>query len=201
VLAACPPDRDHDITSLTARRRELVSEMEPLLERQAELGDRKLRGPGTRAELRDLRERLEQLAVGAERLDAELDYARHGSGQRQRFLADHAGDATRLRDIDSQIDRHVEAAVAQAVQSPSEYTLGILGPVPTRLDHREHWMKGATILERQRVGLDSHDDRGATGIDGRNRAEMRARFAVIVIPRAEQGVERTIEPDLGLDLF
>jgi hypothetical protein len=30
---------------------------------------------------------------------------------------------------------------------------------------------------------------------------MRARFAVIVIPRAEQGVERTIEPDLGLDLF
>jgi conjugative relaxase-like TrwC/TraI family protein len=202
VLAACPPDRDLDIVALTARRRDVTTELAPVVDRHAELASRTLRGRGTRTEMRDLQQRIEHLSGGADRLDAELEDARQGSDQRRRFLGDHAGDRRGLQDIDSQIDRYVETAVAQAAQSPSEYTLRVLGPVPRRSDHLERWVRGATILERYRIGLDSQDERGSTGLGGRDRAEMRARLEVIALPRPDQRLERTVEldNDLGLGL-
>jgi conjugative relaxase-like TrwC/TraI family protein len=51
ILAACPPDRSHDITALTTRQEEVRAGVEPLVYRYNELADRKLRGPSSRSQL------------------------------------------------------------------------------------------------------------------------------------------------------
>lgn len=81
-LAACPPDRSHDIAALTSRREQVQVEIEPLVYRYNELADRKLRGPGTRSEMRDLREQIGERSKGLDRLNTELDDARSGMGER-----------------------------------------------------------------------------------------------------------------------
>ncbi len=96
VLAACPPDRSHDIAALTARHQQVGLELEPLVSRYNELAERKLRGPGTRTEMRELRAHVGTLSEGLERLATELGDAHSGMSARGQFQAEHGHDAGRL---------------------------------------------------------------------------------------------------------
>ncbi len=154
MLAACPADRSHDIASLTARRQQVADDLEPLVYRYNELADRKLRGPGTRSEMRDLRKQIGELSAGLDRLTSELDQAHGEMSAREVFQADHAHDAGFLDAVDHELDRQIPSRVRQIAANPSDYHLHILGPVPTHPDHQAVWLRGAAILERHFLGLD-----------------------------------------------
>jgi conjugative relaxase-like TrwC/TraI family protein len=202
VLAACPPDRSHDITALTTRHQQGALELEPLVSRYNELAERKLRGPGTRTEMRELRAQVGALSEGLERLATELGDAHSGMSARGQFQADHGHDARRLDAVDRELSRQLDVRVRQIVGDPSEYHLRILGQVPAEPEHLTVWLRGAGILERHRLGLDHDPSRSDSSslFTPRDRAETLARLEVMVISRRGPEVERTIEPDLSLDL-
>jgi hypothetical protein len=204
ILAACPPDRSHDITALTTRREEVQAEIEPLVYRYNELADRKLKGPGTRSEMRDLREQIGDLSAGLDRLSTELGDAHAGMSEREKFQTDHAHDTDFLNAVDHELDRQLRSRARHIAASPTDYHLHILGPVPDDPDHIATWLRGATVLDRHHLGLDRLPDReDRTSLLGgpRERAEAMARLEVLTIPRRPEPVARTLEPDLGLDLF
>jgi conjugative relaxase-like TrwC/TraI family protein len=203
VLAACPPDRSFDITALAARRHESMQELEPLIARQNELVDRKLKRSSVRREIRDLGEQVGALSEGLGRLDAELENARRDVASRKQFQNDHAPDAARLDTIEQQLDHHLQIAARQIAQRPTSYHLHILGNVPEDPDHRAKWLRGAVHLERHRLGLDDHQAHPdlSTPRSRTSRAEALARLEVVAIPRNREPVQRAIEPDRGLDLF
>jgi Ti-type conjugative transfer relaxase TraA len=204
VLAACPPDRSHDITALTTRREQLQGEIEPLVYRHNELADRKLRGPGTRSEMRDLRDQIGERSKGLDRLNTELDEARSGMGEREQFQTDHAHEVGFLDAVDDELDRQLRSRAWRTAAAPSDYHLHILGPVPTDPEHQATWLRGATILERHFLGLDrdpTQRERSSLLGGPREMAETMARLEVMAIPREREPLQRTIEQDLGLDLF
>ncbi len=204
ILAACPPDRSHDITALTTRQQETQAEIEPLVYRYNELADRKLRGPSTRSQLRDLRDQISDRSASLDRLTTELDEAHNEMNAREQFQTDHAHDVTLLAAVDHELDRQLQTRARQIVADPTDYHLHILGPVPTDPNHQATWMRGATILERHHHGLDrapGWQDRTPLTGGPKERAEALARLEVVAIPREREPVGRTIEPHLGLDLF
>jgi conjugative relaxase-like TrwC/TraI family protein len=203
VLAACPPDRSHDVAALTARRHESMQEIEPLIARHNELAFRKVRGPVARRELRDLRDQLGPLSEGVGRLDAELENARRDVASREHFQIDHAPEADLLDTIERQLDQHLQARVRHIAENPTDYHLQILGTVPTDPDHRTKWLRGAAHLERHHLDLDHDPTRPDTPTlrTRRDRAEALARHEVVATPRDREPVQRGIEPDHGLDLF
>ena len=204
VLAACPPDRRHDIAALTTRREQVQAEIEPLVYRYNELADRKLRGPGTRSEMRDLRDQIGERSKGLDRLTSELEDARSGMHEREQFQTDHAHDTGFLEAVDHELDRQLRSRARQIAANPTDYHLHILGPVPTDPEHPATWLRGATILDRHYLGLDrdpAQRDRSSLLGGPREKAEMMARLEVMAIPRQVEPVQRTIEHDLGLDLF
>ena len=204
VLAACPPDRSHDITALTTRRHDLQAEIEPLGYRYNELADRRLKGPGTRSEMRDLRDQIIDLSAGLDRLTTELDSARRDAGAREHFQTDHAHEAALLDAVDTEIDDRLHARALQVAENPSAYHLHILGPVPDQPDHLATWIRGATILDRHYLGLDrepAQRERSPLLGGRREKAEMMARLEVMAIPPEVEPVQSTIEQDLGLDLI
>jgi hypothetical protein len=77
--------------------------------------------------MRDLRDRIGELSLGLDRLATELDGAETGMSERDRFKVDHAPDSA------------------------------FLGPIPTDLDHRAIWSRGAAVLERHHLGLNLFD--------------------------------------------
>ena len=154
VLAACPPDRSHDIAALTTRREQVQDEIEPLVYRYNELADRKLRGPGTRSEMRDLREQIGERSRGLDRLTTELDDARSGMGEREQFQTDHAHEARFLDAVDDELDRQLRSRAWRTAADPTDYHLHILGPVPSDSGHQAIWLRGATILDRHYLGID-----------------------------------------------
>ncbi|MBK9179967.1 MAG: relaxase domain-containing protein [Acidimicrobiales bacterium] len=204
VLAASPPDRSHDLTALSTRREELQGEIEPLVYRYNELADRKLRGPGTRSEMRDLRDQIGERSRGLDRLTTELDDACSGMSEREQFQTDHAHEAGFLDAVDHELDRQLRSRAWRTAAAPSDYHLHILGPVPTDPEHQATWLRGATILDRHYLGIDrdpAQRDRSSLLGGPREKAEMMARLEVMAIPREREPVQRTIEQDLGLDLF
>ena len=203
VLAACPPDRSHDIAALTARHQQVGLELEPLVSRYNELAERKLRGPGTRTEMRELRAQVGALSEGFERLATELGDAHSGMSARGQFQADHGHDAGRLDAVDSELSRQLDVRARQIAGDPSEYHLRILGQVPAEPEHLTIWLRGAAVLERHRLGLDHDPSRSDSSslFTPRDRAEMLARLEVMAIPRRGPELERTIEPDHGIGLF
>jgi conjugative relaxase-like TrwC/TraI family protein len=203
VLALCPPDRSHDIVALTTRHQEVASELEPLVSRYNELAELKLRGPGTRSEMKDLQRQIGALSDGQDRLSLELGDARSGMDERRRFQADHGQDTERLEAIEVELSRQLDVRVRQVAADPSAYHLRILGQVPTDPDHLLVWLRAATVLERHRLGLDHDPERIGSGslFTPKDRAEMLARLEVVVIPHAGSELERTIERDRGIDLF
>jgi conjugative relaxase-like TrwC/TraI family protein len=203
VLAACPPDRSYDIAALATRRQQVTEGLAPILERHNELADRKLRGPGTRAEQRDLRQQVAGLTDGLSRLSAELDDAKLGMSTREQFHTDHANDASRLEAVEHLLARHLDSRVQHAGENPTDYHLRILGPVPADPAQLATWLRGAAHLERHNLGLD-HDPTQLSTSTPRSRgdrAEALARHEVVTIPRVREAVQRGIEPDHGLDLF
>ena len=204
VLAACPPDRSLDVTALTNRREEVQAEIEPLVYRYNELGDRKLRGPGTRSEMRELREQIGELSAGLDRLATELDDARSGTATRDQFQAIHAQDVALLAAVDNEIEDHLDRDAEHLAHDPSDYHLHVLGPVPDDPEHRATWIRGASVLERHDLGLDrvpAGQDHTSLPGSARERAEALARLEVVTIPREREPVARTIEDDPGRDLF
>ena len=204
VLAACPPERRHDVAALTARRHETMGEIEPLIARHNELAFRKVRGPVARRELRDLREQLGPLSEGLGRLDAELENAHRDIASREQFQIEHAPDTDLLDTIERQLDQHLQTRVRQIAENPTGYHLQILGNVPTDPNHRTKWMLGAAHLERHHLGLDRDPgcpDRPSLPGDARRAAETGARLEVLAIPRPSPQREMSTEPELGLDLF
>jgi conjugative relaxase-like TrwC/TraI family protein len=203
VLAACPPDRRHDIAALTTRRQHVTEELAPLANRYHELADRTLRGPGTRAEQRDLRQQITGLTDGLDRLTTELDDANLEMSAREQFQIDHPHDTTQLEVVDNELARHLDNRVHQAGENPSTYHLQILGPVPTDPAQRSTWLRGAAHLERHNLGLDLDPTEPGTSTPRSRgeRAEALARHEVVTIQRLREPVQRTIEPDHGLDLF
>jgi hypothetical protein len=204
MLAACPPDRSHDVAALTTRRDQVQGEVEPLVYRYNELADRKLRGPGTRNEMRDLRDQIGERSKGLDRLTTELADAHAGMSEREQFQTDHAHDTGFLDAVDHDLDRQLRSRARQIAANPTDYHLHILGPVPTDPEHRATWLRGATILDRHYLGLDrdpAQRDRSSLLGGPREMAETMARLEVVAIPRDREPVQRTIEQDLGLDLF
>lgn len=203
VLAACPLDRSHDIAALTTRREQISEELAPLVDRHSELADRKLRGPGTRAEQRGLREQITRLNLGLDRLSVELDGATLGMNAREQFQTDHAHDSDRLEAVDLALHRHLDNRVRHAGEKPTDHHLRILGPVPTDPTHLSTWRRGAAHLERHNLGLDYDPTRAdlATPRSRGDLAEALARHEVVAIPRVREPVQRSVERGQGLDLF
>ena len=169
-----------------------------------QLADRKLRGPGTRSEMRDLREQIGERSTGLDRLHAELDDAHSGMRERGQFQADHAHEAALLEAVNAELDDRLHARALQVAENPSAYHLHILGPVPDQPDHLATWIRGATILDRHYLGLDrepAQRERSPLLGGRREKAEMMARLEVMAIPPEVEPVQSTIEQDLGLDLI
>jgi hypothetical protein len=203
VLAACPPDRSHDINSLTTRHEQAAAEIEPLVARFKDLAERKLRGPGTRNEQRELRDQISELSSGLDRLTNELDDARRGMTAHETFRIDHAHDATRLNVVDYVLEHHLVGRAQLAVEQPSDYQLQILGPVPTDRHDAATWMSAAVTLDRHHLGLNPGPARAelTPGRYGRERAETLARLEVAAIHREREPITRTLDRSLGRDLF
>ena len=186
------------------RDEEVQAEIEPLVYRYNELADRKLKGPGTRSEMRDLRAQIGELSAGLDRLGAELDDARNGMREREQFQTDHAHDAGFLDALDNELDRQLRSRAWQIAADPTDYHLHILGPVPADPDHLATWMRGATVLDRHHLGVDRdtpRQERSSLLGGHRERAETMARLEVMAIPREPEPISRTSQRDLGLDLF
>ena len=130
------------------------AEVEPLVYRYNERADRKLKGPVTRSEMRDLRAQIGELSACLDRLGAELTDARTGMRERAQFQADHAPDADFLGAVDVELERQLRSRARRIAADPTDYHLHILGPVPDDHDHLATWMRGATILDRHHLGLD-----------------------------------------------
>jgi len=204
ILAACPPDRTHDIAALVARHERLAEPIEPLVARYNELADRRLRGPGTRGELRDLRERIGGLSSAVDRIATELHDAQATTAARDRFQVDHAADEGLLDAVNRELDRQVSYRVARRMADPPAYHLRILGPVPADRSAQTAWRRGATILETHHLGLDTGPALPArsTPLGGlRETAETRAQLEVMRVPRQPQLRRTGVDQDLGLDLF
>ena len=131
VLAACPPDRSHDIVALTSRREQVQGGIELLVYRYNELADRKLRGPGTRSKMRDLREQIGERSKGLDRLATELDDARSGMSEREQFQTDHSHEAGFLDAVDYELDRQLRSRAWQVAADPTDDVCAheIFGPV------------------------------------------------------------------------
>ena len=181
----------------------MASDLQPLVSRYNELAERKLRGLGTRSEMKDLQRQIGALSDGQDRLSAELGDARSGMDERTRFLADHGQDTERLDDVDIELSRQLDVRARQIAGDPTAYHLRILGEVPDHPYHLTVWLRGATVLERHRLGLDHDPERSGSGslFTPRDRAEMLARLEVMVIPDGGLVRERTIERDRGIELF
>lgn len=204
VLDASPPDRSHDIAALAARRENLTETIEPLVYRYNGLADRKLRGLGTRSEMRDLRDQIGELSEGLDRVTAEFGEAHQEMADHDQFTVDHAPDAAFLDAVDQELDRQMWSRTRQIAADPTDYHLHILGPVPADPEHQAVWLRGATILERYFLGMDQDSTRPArSSVLGspRENAEIRARVEVMAIPSGREFLARSVEPDLGLDLF
>jgi hypothetical protein len=202
VLAECPPDRAHDVAALTSRRQQLADDIEPLVYRYNELADRKLRGPGTRTEMRELRDKIGERSLAVGRIATELSDAQDTVTARERLQTDHAGDSTLLEAVEHELTRQISDRVNSVMANPSDYHLHVLGPVPTDPEHQGTWKRGAAILEADDLGvdIDAAGPRGSSLLGSRQEAaEMRARLEVIAIPseRESRGVDR----NLGQDLF
>ncbi len=199
MFAECPDDRSHDVTSLTERRGQIADQVEPLVYRYNELADRRLRGPSTRSEMRELRDKIAERSARLDRIDQELLGAERGVRDRTPFQIKHVPDSGRLDAVQSEIDRHIAHRVERHLVDPSDYHLGILGAVPTDSDHQAIWTRGAAILEAHHLGADT--DRSTLLGSRREAAEMRARLEVVAIPRHREPPGLGLGPDLGLDLF
>lgn len=106
--------------------------------------------------------------------------------------------------MEHELDRQLRSRARQIAANPTDYHLRILGPVPTDPEHQATWLHGATILDRHYLGLDRNPaQRERSSLLGgpREKAEMMARLEAMAIPREREPVQRTIEQDLGLDLF
>ena len=203
ILAACPPDRTHDIAALVARHERLAEPIQPLVARYNELADHRLRGPATRGELRDLRERIGGLSSAVDRIATELHDAQATTAARDRFQVDHAADEGLLSAVNRELDRQVSYRVARRMADPPAYHLRILGPVPADPDAQTAWRRGATILETHHLGLDTGPALPARSTplgSLRETAETRARLEVMRVPRQPHLRPTGVEQDLGLDL-
>jgi len=204
VLAASPPDRRHDIAAITTRRKRVAEEIEPLVYRYNELADRKLRRPGTRNGMRDLRDQIGELSGALDRLATELDEAHQEMAVHDQFSVEHASDTAFLDAVDHELDRQVRSRAAHMAVDPTDYHLRILGSVPADPERQAVWLRGATILERHFLGMDRDATRpeqsSALG-SLRENAETRARLEVMAIPAGPEGPTRSVDTDLGLDLF
>jgi len=204
LLATCPPDRSHDIRSLTARRDELAAQIEPLADRYNALADRRLRGPATRAEQRTLGRHLGERTSALSRVTTELWDATAAMTRRDTFLADHEADRQRLDHIAAALDHQIAGRVEQRLAEPTNYHLRILGPVPRDPTARAAWERGAHLLESHHLGADhdpTHPPRPSVLGSPTEAIEMRARLELVAQPGIHRApVSRQVDVDIGLGL-
>jgi conjugative relaxase-like TrwC/TraI family protein len=200
VLAASPPDRTTDIRALTDRQAGLAVEIGSLTDRRDQLAGRRLRGPGVRAEIRDLQRQIDEHGSAIGDLVQELRSARLDTRQHAAFDAIHAADRQRLDAIDTAVDRQIARRVDQHAANPTAYLERILGPVPTDPGQLARWKQGAAILEAHHAGAD-HDpaakDRPSILGDPTEAAELRARLHAV---RQAPDHERSVDREIGLGL-
>lgn len=119
-------------------------------------------------------------------------------------VVDHAHDTGFLDALDNELDRQLQSRAWRIAADPTDYHLHVLGPTPADPDHLATWRRAATILDRHNLGLDRSppwQERSSLLGGQRERAETMARLEVMAIPREPEPISRTIERDLGLDLF
>lgn len=153
LLAAGPPDRSQDVASLTARRQQLRAEVEPMVVRYNELADRRLCGPGSRREMRELQDQIKRRSAGLGRLEAELDEARSATLDRDRFQLDHAHEASALAAVDEEIGCQVVDRVGATLSDPTDRQLDALGPFPRDAEQQTRWLEGAMTLKLGNLGF------------------------------------------------
>jgi conjugative relaxase-like TrwC/TraI family protein len=200
LLAAGPPDRSADVRAFTDRQAGLEAEIDSLADRRDQLASRRLRGPSTRTEIRDLQCQIDERTNAVDHVAAELRAARLDTRQHAAFTAAHAPDRQRLDAIGSAIDRQIARRVDQHAANPTAYLERILGPVPANPGQLARWKQGAAILENHHLGAD-HDpaanDRPSILGSPTESAELRARLhAVVQAPDHERSIDRGI--GLGL---
>jgi hypothetical protein len=123
---------------------------------------------------------------------------------REQFQSDHSHDSGFLDAVDHELERQLQSRAWRIAADPTDYHLHVLGPVPDEPDHLATWMRAATILDRQHLGLErvpGWQDRTSLLGGSRERAEALARLEVLTIPRRPEPVARSLGPDPGLDLF
>jgi conjugative relaxase-like TrwC/TraI family protein len=204
VLKACPPDRTHDLASLSQRRAQLAADLEPLVGRHNELAARKLRGPTARQELRDLRGTIAERSAALDRIDTELDQVREAVSARSRFQNDHTPDSALLTAVEHEIDRHIARRVEAWTSAPSDHHLAVLGPLRSDPAGRAAWIRGAAILEAHHLGADddpSNPRRQTLLGTAKDLARMRAQLEILGVPQVTDTLGRQVERDLGRDLF
>ncbi len=154
--------------------------------------------------MRELRDKIGERSARLDRIGQELHTAEQSMQERDQFHAEHALDRARLDAVQSELERHMARRVERRLADPSDYHLSILGEVPAAPDHQAIWKRGAAILESDDLGVD-HDPTAperTSMLGTRHEAvEVRARLEVAAIPREHEPVYRSVEQDVGLDLF
>jgi len=204
ILDACPPDRTHDIRSLTARRDQLAAEVEALADRSGGRSGFSVLSRTKRAEHRDLGTQLGEGTAALGRVTNELRSAEADAVRREQFQHDHAPELARIDTIESELGHRIACRVELRTIDPPASYVQVLGPVPTGGQALAAWKRGALILETHHLGCDldpSFPDRSsALGTRG-EAAAMRAHLEMLPHRRAErdgQAVQRDVGLGLGL---
>jgi hypothetical protein len=202
ILDACPPDRTHDIRSLTARRDQLAADVEAMADRYADHSGLSVLSRTKRAEHRDVGKQLGEGTAALARLTNELRTAEARSTERERFRHDHAPDLAILGTVKSELDERLAHRVDNRIVDPPASYVQVLGPVPSGGEAFAAWKRGALILEIHHLGCDvdpSVPDRFAALGTPAEAATMRADLETLPHRTVERDGQ-VMERDAGLGL-
>ena len=204
ILDACPPDRTHDVRSLTARRDQLATEVEALADRYADHSGIRVLSRTKRAEHRDVGQRLGERTSALGRVANELRGTEADALRREQFLIDHASELASIELVEFELDHRIACRVAQRVIDAPEAYVRILGPVAPSGEALAAWRRGATILEAYHLGCDRASWRAendSTLGTPSELAAMRARLETVPFRSTEREVpsrDGARSLDLGL---
>ena len=120
ILDACPPDRTHDIRSLTARRDQLAAEVEALADRYDYSGSGVLSRTKC-VEHRDLGRQLGDGTSSLSKVGKELHTARGETARHDLFQVEHAADAAQLTLIERTVEYRLSGILDRQVIDRPRY--------------------------------------------------------------------------------
>jgi hypothetical protein len=151
IFDACPADRTAELRSARARRERLQHELEPLVDRYNALGDKRLRGPKTKAELRTLASEIDRLTEGLARADDEVAVIDTAMKQRDAYIQRCQPHVRRWETINTLIDDKIAQRVRWLVGGPKLYLTHAIGWPPQSGPALSDRMRDAEAIERYRL--------------------------------------------------